>query len=190
MLYLVAEREDLPLDRVLGNYPDCQFERIEAIDIALEAGTFTQQLKYKISRYLIEKGMTTQVVLAKAVECSQSRISQLFKQFGDTFKKLLLVLYNSLNSSNKIPPTPSLLIDWERYIDPDLVGYVAGGILENAELTEDDRSELVVDLAVGLTCRQFEALKIELGKGLGAKLVSLLEFGVAKIPISIFDDVG
>ena len=184
-IYLVAERDDLPLDRILGHYPDCSFNQIEAIDIAIESATPTQQLRHQVALHLITNGVATQAELANAVGCSQSRISQLFSKLGTGWRKLLLVLYKALNrTSNNYHTTASELVDWEQYIEPDVVEYVKTSILGGDELSDTERAVEVVSLATSLTIRQFEALVTGLGELLGQKSIDLLATGIARIQIA------
>lgn len=184
-IYLVADRDDLPLDKILGHYPDCGFDQIQAIDIAVESATPKQRLRHKVATYLIKYGIATQAELAKAVECSQSRISQLFSQLGTGWRKLLLVLYKALNrGSNNYHTSAFELVNWEQYIEPDVIEYVQTSILGENELSDTERAAEVVNLATLLTIRQFEALVTGLGEVVGQQLIDLLATGIARIPIT------
>ena len=134
---------------------------------------------------MLFRSVATQAELANAVGCSQSRISQLFSKLGTGWRKLLLVLYKALNrTSNNYHTTASELVDWEQYIEPDVVEYVKTSILGGDELSDTERAVEVVSLATSLTIRQFEALVTGLGELLGQKSIDLLATGIARIQIA------
>ncbi len=102
--YVVSDKD---LSYLADYYPNARFIKSDAVDICPDAGTEIQQTRKGILtafKQLVAVGVTDwqqvrQGVLAKAAGISQSWLSQVSqKYFGgwNSFKKLLLLLYNSL----------------------------------------------------------------------------------------------
>ena len=166
-IYLVAEREDLPLDQILGHYPACEFERVEAIDIEVTAGTLNRQARYAIMQYVRQQGIATQAEIAQGIGYSQAYISKLFKELGNGFKKLLLLLLKELYRDSNKNHTPSSLTNWEEVIDPDLVTYVQVAILDSESLSVVEKQHEVSNIVSSLNSQQLEAFF----EGLGVEYV-------------------
>jgi len=193
-IYLVAEREDLPLDQILGYYPACQFERIEAIDTDAEAGTPLQQVRYKVMQFLRQNGTATQAEIAQGIGYSQGYISKLFKALGGGFKKILLVLLKELYRDSNKNHTPSSLTNWEELIDPDLVAHTQVVVLDSESLSVAEKQNEVLNIASSLNSQQLGALFEGLGTEYVRKFfnylvdgfqISLSNFGGCSNPNSI-----
>ncbi|WP_242045380.1 PriCT-2 domain-containing protein [Anabaena catenula] len=102
--YVVSDKD---LSYLADYYPNARFIKSDAFDICAGAGTEIQQTRKGILtgfKLLVADGVTdwhkvTQEVLGKAASISQSWLSQVAKKyFGgwNCFRKLLLLLYNSL----------------------------------------------------------------------------------------------
>ena len=166
-IYLVAEREDLPLDQILGYYPACEFERVEAIDTETDAGTPLQQVRYAIMQFLHQHGIATQAEIAQGIGYSQAYISKLFKALGGGFKKILLVLLKELYRDSNKNHTPSSLTNWEELIDPDLVAHMQVVVLDSKSLSVAEKQNEVLNIALSLNSQQRGALF----EGLGTEYV-------------------
>ena len=176
-IYLVADREDLPLDQILGHYPACEFERVEAIDIEVTAGTLNQQIRYKIIQFAHQRGITTQAEIAKGIGCSQAYISKLFKAMGSGFRKILLLLLRELYRDSNKNRTPSSLTKWEDIIDPELVTHVQVAILDNDNLSTVEKQHEVLNIALHLSSQQREAFFEGLGTEYANKFINHLASG-------------
>jgi hypothetical protein len=106
--YVVSDKD---LSYLADYYPNARFIKSDAVDICADAGTEIQQTRKGILtafKQLVAAGVTDwqkvrQGVLAKAAGISQPWLSQVAKKyFGgwNSFKKLLLLLYNSLYRVN------------------------------------------------------------------------------------------
>ncbi|MTJ50072.1 hypothetical protein FJR05_20300, partial [Dolichospermum sp. UHCC 0259] len=106
--YVVSDKD---LSYLADYYPNARFIKSDAVDICADAGTEIQQTRKGILtafKQLVAAGVTDwqkvrQGVLAKAAGISQPWLSQVAKNyFGgwNSFKKLLLLLYNSLYRVN------------------------------------------------------------------------------------------
>lgn len=177
-IYLVADREDLPLNQILGHYPSCGFERVEAIDIEVAAGTPLQQTRYKIMQFLHQHGIATQAEIARGIECSQSYISKLIKKFEGGSKKILLLLLRELYRGSNKNPTPSSLTKWEEIIDPDLVTHMQVAVLDNKDLSVAEKQSEVLNVAICLNSQQQEAFFEGLGVEYMRKFVNYLAGGL------------
>jgi Primase C terminal 2 (PriCT-2) len=102
--YVVSDKD---LSYLADYYPNARFIKSDAFDICPEAGTEIQQTRKGILtgfKLLVADGVTdwhkvTQEVLGKAAGISQEWVSRIAKKyFGgwNGFRKLLLLLYNSL----------------------------------------------------------------------------------------------
>ncbi|MEA5553630.1 PriCT-2 domain-containing protein [Anabaena cylindrica UHCC 0172] len=122
--YVVSDKD---LSYLADYYPNARFIKSDAFDICPGAGTEIQQTRKGILtgfKLLVAEGVTDwqkvrQGVLAKAAGISQSWLSQVAKKyFGgwNSFRKLLLLLYNSLyrvsnNSSEVLTKEQQWFID-------------------------------------------------------------------------------
>jgi hypothetical protein len=176
-VYLVADREDLPLDQILGHYPSCEFERVEAIDIEVAAGTPKQQIRYKVMQFIHQHGIATQDEIAQGTGYSQSYISKLFKELGGGSKKILLLLLRELYRDSNKNPTPSSLTKWEEVIDPDLVTHVQVAVLDNENLSVAEKQDEVLNVATRLNSQQREAFFEGLGVEYVRKFLNYLADG-------------
>ena len=185
-VYLVCEREDLPITEMVAAYPDCQFSQMDAIDICMAAASPDRQLKVRITEAIMRlhrAGTLTRENLARLVECSKSNLTHLFKLLGEDFKQgsmvLLKALYSTIDlfksTTDEIPN--SLLSDWESLTELEPVEYVQT-VLENDEVSLRAKAEAVTQVIELLNPSQLR----NLFKGLGAKVtqtvIDLLKLGL------------
>ncbi|WP_236721526.1 PriCT-2 domain-containing protein [Trichormus sp. NMC-1] len=106
--YVVSDKD---LSYLADYYPNARFIKSDAFDICPEAGTQIQQTRRGIFegfKQLVADGVTewekvTQEMLGKAAGISQEWISKIANKYWDgwkSFRKLLLLLYNSLYRGN------------------------------------------------------------------------------------------
>jgi hypothetical protein len=184
-VYLIAERTDLPLERVMGYYPGAKFDQLQAIDVTVEAGSLKQQLRHKIVSFLKEHGeAVTQEQIAKGLKMTQGAISKAFKALGG-FKKIFHTLCSSLYTIwNKSRTTDSELVDWEKILDPAAIDYLKTGIIDNEGLSLVEKMAEVAQVARLLTTQQIGILLRKVGKIHATKFLDLLYVGTIKSPIT------
>ena len=181
--YVVSEKD---LSYLADYYPNARFIKSDAVDICADAGTEIQQTRKGILtafKQLVAAGVTDwqkvrQRVLAKAAGISQSWLSQVAqKYFGgwNSFKKLLLLLYNSLyrvnnNSLEVLTKEEQWFID--EYLPLLKYGCEDGG--ESAEMIIEDVITFSEHLGWQGFSRAVNAATIEIKAFLIACLISVL----------------
>jgi hypothetical protein len=181
--YVVSEKD---LSYLADYYPNARFIKSDAVDICADAGTEIQQTRKGILtafKQLVAEGVTDwqkvrQGVLAKAAGISQSWLSQVAqKYFGgwNSFKKLLLLLYNSLyrvnnNSLEVLTKEEQWFID--EYLPLLKYGCEGGG--QSAEMIIEDVITFSEHLGWQGFSRAVNAATIEIKAFLIACLISVL----------------
>ncbi|MCO5799731.1 MAG: PriCT-2 domain-containing protein [Dolichospermum sp. OL03] len=181
--YVVSDKD---LSYLADYYPNARFIKSDAVDICPEAGTEIQQTRKGILtafKQLVAVGVTDwqkvrQGVLAKAAGISQSWLSQVAKKyFGgwNSFKKLLLLLYNSLyrvnnNSLEILTKEEQWFID--EYLPLLKYGCEGGG--ETAEMIIEDVITFSEHLGWQGFSRAVNAATMEIKAFLIACLISVL----------------
>ena len=181
--YVVSDKD---LSYLADYYPNARFIKSDAVDICPAAGTEIQQTRKGILtafKQLVAEGVTDwqqvrQGVLAKAAGISQSWLSQVAKNyFGgwNSFKKLLLLLYNSLyrvnnNSLEVLTKEEQWFID--EYLPLLKYGCEGGG--ESAEMIIEDVITFSEHLGWQGFSRAVNAATIEIKAFLIACLISVL----------------
>jgi hypothetical protein len=181
--YVVSDKD---LSYLADYYPNARFIKSDAVDICPAAGTEIQQTRKGILtafKQLVAEGVTDwqkvrQGVLAKAAGISQPWLSQVAKNyFGgwNSFKKLLLLLYNSLyrvnnNSLEILTKEEKWFID--EYLPLLKYGCEGGG--ESAEMIIEDVITFSEHLGWQGFSRAVNAATIEIKAFLIACLISVL----------------
>lgn len=187
-IYWVVDRDDLPLDRILGAYPGATFRRMEAIDICVAAGTPKQQTQYRITQALLQIKEWTIDKLAAEVGRTKGRLSQILSGLGNGFKDSLALLYKAIYSTTKLwreqnpgggECPPSRLIDSINSIEPEVVEY-ATTILTNPAIAHDDLVKDVTTIASTVTTSQMTGLFVAIGKNLTERFIDLLRIGIGR----------
>jgi Primase C terminal 2 (PriCT-2) len=181
--YVVSDKD---LSYLADYYPNARFIKSDAVDICPDAGTEIQQTRKGILtafKQLVAAGVTDwqqvrQGVLAKAAGISQSWLSQVAKKyFGgwNSFKKLLLLLYNSLYRVNN-NSLEVLTCEEQWFINEYLPllkhGWEGGG--KSAEMIIEDVITFSEDIGWQGFSRTVNAATIEIKAFLIACLISVL----------------
>jgi hypothetical protein len=182
-IYWVCERADLPVDRVVAAYPNCQHDRVAGLDICLQTGTTTQQLHHTVARTLLKFGAMTREKLANLTNVSPAALTKYFSQLGHNFKVgshlLLKALYSKCDlfksTTDKLPN--SILADWENLNVADVVELVEE-VLRNPDATVLEKAETVVAVVGSLPPRQLRGLFVRLGEVLTLQLIDLIRLSL------------
>lgn len=115
---------DYDLSFFIDQLPKVQFEQVQAVLIAPEAGSVGQQTKYLLAsayQQLVDNGKkVTQTAIAEIVGITQERVSQIAKQLGGwkALKELLVLLLTTNNNETYIssPPDDDLVWAAQHYL--------------------------------------------------------------------------